>query len=258
MKGVIVHFPWGAGGNFVRNIITIDPRFDFFDNKTYRDSYPTAADRFNWLKAYYTQPVDSSQWLQREWSIRQRLHTSYYHNGQIRFWNPDTLVAYDCHGTDLEIAEIVANKPLLCHDQYRIATGEREEQISDWTLQDCNHVFLLPNNAELIAEIYNSKNPTLNQLNGTLQAKQLAALGAIERMTQQLGTLVDTLKSTGQQADIYTADTLYAANGHEMVYDIVSDLHLDVTQSQVKTLHSIWLQSTKEVYYNYFNRELTL
>jgi hypothetical protein len=257
MKGVIVYFPWGAAGNLVRNIITIDPRFDFFDNLEFRAAYPTAEERFNWLLAYYQQPMDPTKWLQREWSIRQRLHTCYYTNNTIQFWNPDALVAYDCHGEEHEIDEILANQNLRCYDQHRISTGERAEQISTWRLQDCNHVFLLPADTKLIAEIYNSKNPALNQLNGTLQEKQTAALGAINAMSNRLSSLVDPLVTNGGKVGIYTADTLYSATGYKTIYDIVTELRLDITLSQVKTLHSIWLQSTKEVYYNYFNRELT-
>jgi hypothetical protein len=257
MKGVILYFPWGAAGNLVRNIITIDPRFDFFDDKEFRDSYPTATDRYNWLLEYYQRLMAPALWLQREWSIRQKLHTCYYTNNRIQFWNPDALVAYDCHGQEHEIDEILSNQQLRCYDRHRIATGERDEQLSTWHLQDCNHVFLLPSNTKLIAEIYNSKNPSLNQLNGSLQEKQTAALVAINAMSNRLSSLVDPLITNGSKVNIYTADTLYTANGYDIINDIVTNLHLEVTLHQIKTLHSIWLQSTKEVYYNYFNRELT-
>ena len=38
MNGVIVYFPWGAGGNLVKNIIAIDPRFEFIDEVLFKQS----------------------------------------------------------------------------------------------------------------------------------------------------------------------------------------------------------------------------
>jgi hypothetical protein len=257
MKGVIVHFPWGAAGNFVRNIITIDPRFDFFDDREFRGAYPTAGSRFVWFIEYYKRTMTPDQWLDREWSIRKRLHTCYYTNNCIQYWNPDSIVAYDCHGEQREVGEILKAKPLRCYDQHRIATGEREEHNSDWTLPQCDHVFLLPTNTNLISEIYNSKNPAINQLKGTLQEKQSAALATINAMTSRLATLADTLDAEGQHTMRYNADALYTAAGADIIYDIVMNLSLEVSRKQINALHSIWLQSTKEVYYNYFNRELT-
>ena len=52
INGVIVYFPWGAGGNFVKNIINIDTQFEFIDDNPNLVEYFTKESRYNWLVNY--------------------------------------------------------------------------------------------------------------------------------------------------------------------------------------------------------------
>ena len=256
LNSVIVYFPWGGGGNFVKNIISLDTRFEFFDDHQFRGVYPTCLDRYNWMKNYYQRPMDPEQWLQREWSIRSAMHGQYYNNRVISYWNPDYLVAYDVHGEQHELDQLMGNPLLQCYDRYKIEHEGRSEQYSHWQVQDCHHVFLLTPNIKLITEIYNSKNPTLNQLEGDLLSRREAAEIINTTMSQRLATFKEHLKLNSKPVLEYCADKLYGDTGHNIILDIVKRLELDVPSEYVSDLHSIWLRSTRDVYRAYFNKEL--
>jgi hypothetical protein len=240
---VVVCFPWGAGGNLIRNIIGLDPEFEFCTDK---------ADRYKWLYDYYTKPVTSETWLQREWSIRQQFYNKYYLGG-ITYWNPEYLLAYDCHGTSIEISAIETNNQLLCYDRYKIDRNQRTEQVSPWRLQDCEYIFVLPNNINSITDIYHSKNPSLNQFNHIVELERKKyALDANSKLHNNLQTLANKLVNK----HTYIAEDLFQSPN--IILDIVSKLNLNISAQQITNIHSKWLQTTREVYYNYYNRELTL
>jgi len=246
VNSVIVYFPWGAGGNLVRNIITLDTRFEFLDDQEFNGSYPLATDRYKWLKAYYQASVTPDTWLQREWSIRQKLYNRYY-QGNIQYWNPEYLIAYDCHGEDREVNTIKQNGYLDSYDQ------NMPTQQSAWRIQECQHIFLISNNVKLITDIYISKNPVLNQFDyiDQFDVRTTRALETNNKLTANLKELLQTLG-----APTYIAEELYS--GPNLLKDIVNQLQLDIPYSYINELHSIWLQSTREIYYNYYKKELII
>jgi hypothetical protein len=260
LNSVIVYFPWGGGGNLVKNIISLDPRFEFYDDQEFRGVYPTVADRYQWMLAYYSRPVQPSTWLQREWSIRASSHRQYYSNGVATYWNPDQLTVYDIHGTEEEIQGLMLNPQMLCYDRYKITHEGRPEQFSPWHIQDCQHIFLLPDSIQLITQIYNSKNPTLNQLEseGDLLCRRARAEIINTTMTQRLVAFNEHLKLNSKPVIEYCADKLYGDTGHNILLDIVKRLELDVPTEYVTNLHNIWLRSTRDVYRSYFDKELEL
>ena len=243
VNNIIVYFPWGAGGNLIRNIITLDPRFEFFND---------ARDRYTWLLVYYSQPVLSETWLPREWSIRQKFYNKYY-KGYIAYWNPNWLLAYDCHGTDEEIKALNDNNHLLCYDRYLIDRNMREEQQSPWRLKENHHIFLLPKNIELILDVYHSKNPSLNQFDHIPKIdRKTYTRGEIIKLSTNLRSFADSIPSK----QIYVAEDLFQSPN--IILDIVSKLNLNISTQHATTIHAKWLQTTRKVYYNYYNRELTL
>lgn len=259
MSNVIIYWPWGAGGNLVRNIISLDTRFEFFDDRVYKVSYPDVDSRYAFLHNYYSQPVQSNTWLTREWSIRTKIFNRY--NGEhenITYWNPDELVAYGIHGTDKEIENVKSRGELLHYDRVKVNKGLIEEQPSPWKLIDCRHIFLIPRDVGKITEIYNSKNPTINQLEheGDLEHRRREAKIINTTMTNRLSSFKEYLDMENKWTRLYWADQLYAPNGYGVLFNISNDLGLNIPINYIKTLHHIWLQSTKNIYYNYFNREL--
>jgi hypothetical protein len=241
MNGVIVYFPLGAGGNLVKNIISLDSRFEF--SKTNKS-------RYEWMVDYYSQSMTSEQWLPREWSIRAEFHEKYYVNERIVKYNPAHLLVYDLHGGQYEVEGVLAGNKLHSIDPTK--------PDSKWTLQDCEHVFLLPNNQHLMMEIYNSKNPTINHLEheGDLDYRRKEVATINTTMTSRLRGLQNKLAQGHVYS--YTADSLYTDTGYTTITDLASKLGLDISHDHIKHIHSIWLQSTRELYYNYFKRELPL
>ena len=243
VNNIIVCFPWGAGGNLIRNIITLDSRFEFCAETT---------DRYKWLLDYYSTPVTSETWLQREWSIRQQFYNKYYRGG-IEYWNPQWLLAYDCHGTQTEIDAITKNNQLLCYDRYQIDRNLRSEEISHWRLQDCEFVFVIPQNIDAVTDIYHSKNPSLNQFTHVVEVERKRhALQTNKVLTKNLLALTSVVANKR----IYDAESLLRSPN--CILDIVAKLNLSISQEHIANIHSKWLQSTREIYYNYYNRELTL
>jgi len=258
MNGVIVYFPWGAGGNLVRNLITIDTRFEFLDDQDPIGKYPTEDGRYNFLLDYYSKPMDPTTWLPREWSLRARFHARYYEGGNCVYWNPDSLLVYDVHGGGTEIDNILDSRPLKCYDRYRIDRGLRSEQLSNWALVECTHIFLLPSDIPQITKIYNSKNPTINQLEneGDLEYRQKEAEIINTTMTNRLIGL--SQKLIDQHQTVYKYDCIDLYKTPDIIYNIADNLSLSIKKEYINTIHSLWLQSTREVYYNYFNKELKL
>ena len=250
----------GAGGNIVRNILSLDTGFEFIDNEEFQLDYPTVNSRYKFLTDYYNIQVDSHSWLKREWDIRTRLSTQYYVNNSIEYWNTDKHTIYMVHGTTDELRNIELDKQLKCFDRTKIDNGEREEVLSPWTLQDCVHIFLLPANIDTITKIYYSKNPTLNQFDhiNDSTAKQKEA-DTLNRITQsRLTDCMEFLVKKDKTVHCYQAEDLFKDDGAEIIVDMVSKLNLTIPVEYIWALHSKWLTSTKTLYYNTFNKELNL
>ena len=260
VNNIILYFPWGAGGNLIRNTITLDTRYEFYDDQEFQGVYPTTDSRYKWLFNYYNQPVAPDTWLKREWSIRDRLYNKYYDNGGPKYWNPDTLLVYDCHGDPADLRPIQADIHCQHFDRYQINLGNKQEQDSAWSLQDCNHVFLIPVDITKITEVYNSKNPVLNQLDQIpdMVYRQQNALSINQTMTMRLKAFHYDLVRQNRTVLAYDADDLFTDKGAGIMLEIADKFNLNIPENYIQTLHSKWLQDTREVYYNYFNRELTL
>jgi hypothetical protein len=258
VRNVIVYFPWGGAGNLVKNIINLDTRFEFLDDQKFIGEYPTTESRYNFLLDYYKKPVDPTTWLPREWSIRARFHSRYYLNGNCVYWNPEKLLTYDVHGGWTEIDNILENRQLKIWDRVGVEKNIKQEQLSPWTLMDCAHIFLIPSDVPLVTRIYNSKNPTINQLEheGDLAYRQEQAEIINTTMTNRLIDLARKLSNLGKVAYSYDAVGLYKTS--DSIKDIVKQLGLNIPEEYIDTIHRVWLQSTQEVYYNYFNKELSI
>ena len=260
VNNVILYFPWGAGGNLIRNIITLDTRYEFYDDQQFQGAYPTIESRYEWVFNYYNQPISSETWLKREWSIRDRLYHKYYDNSGPAYWNPDALLVYDCHGDPADLKPIQDDIHLKHFDRFQISAGNKSEQDSPWGLHDCNHIFLIPVDVIKITEIYNSKNPVINQLdqNEDIEYRRKNALAINQTMTMRLKAFHYDLVRQNKSVLTYDADALFLDSGVDIILDVVAKFNLNIPLSYIKTLHSKWLQDTREVYYNYFNRELKL
>jgi hypothetical protein len=259
VKSVIVYFPWGAGGNLVKNICTLDTKFDWFDQHQYRPEIPpTQSERYRFMVDYYSGSATPESWLDREWSVRGKYLAKYYDQSCIAYWDPEWITVYECHGQIEEIDRIVDPAPLKIFDRTRVDRTEIEEQLSAWHLNECRHVFLLPKDLHLITDIYQSKNPELNQINpnGTAESRRKQAYIINRLMTLRLSELAEQLEQQGQQVYKYTADDLFNSAGHQLLQAVVSDLQLDIPPNITRPIHAAWLLGTQQVYKQYWDKEL--
>lgn len=257
VKSVVVYFPWGAGGNLIKNICTLDPEFDFFNQEQFRpDILPSQIERYRFLLSYYHST--SSTWTNREWSIRTKYRSKYYENNCIIHWDPAVATAYECNGLIEEIDRITDSSPLTMYDRYRIDRGTVMEQLSPWSLSQCRHVFLLPKDLHLITDIYQSKDPDLEHINpnGTAEARHRQAFIINRLMTLRLSDLADQFTAQQQQVYKYVADELFCNDGDQIVKTIVDNLQLSIPADMISSIHSAWLQNTQQVYRDYYNKEL--
>ena len=248
----------GAGGNLIRNIISMDTRFEFLDDLEFTGVYPTAHSRFEFLERYYKKAVESTTWLTREWSTRSKFHSKYYLDNGIEYWNPDERLVYLIHGTYEEIYSILLDRPLKSYDRVQIADGTKPEIDSLWTVQDCQHVFLLPNSIENITDVYVSKNASLNQFDqaSTVEARYAAALAMNNACTDRLYKLKDLLARRNKPIINLTAEDLFVDS--TIIKDLAAQLGLEIPAEYVDHIHTLWLQSTRALYYNTFKRDLTI
>jgi hypothetical protein len=260
VKSVIVYFPRGAGGNLVKNICTLDTEFDWFDQHQYRPEIPpTQSERYRFMVDYYSGSATPESWLDREWSVCGKYLAKYYDQSCIAYWDPEWITVYECHGQIEELDRIVEPTPLKIFDRTRVDRAEIEEQLSAWHLNECRHVFLLPKDLHLITDIYQSKNPELNQINpnGTAESRRKQAYIINRLMTLRLSELAEKFEQQGQQVYKYTADDLFNSAGHQLLQAVVSDLQLDIPPNITRPIHAAWLSSTQQVYKQYWNKELT-
>jgi len=258
VKSVIVYGPWGAGGNLIKNICTLDTDFDFFNQEQLRpDPLPNQIDRYRFLLSYYGGSLSSS-WTNREWSIKAKYRSKYYENNCITYWDPAVATAYECSGLIEEIDRVTDSSPLKMYDRYRIDRGTAAEQLSPWSLSECRHVFLLPKDLHVITDIYQSKDPELEYINpnGTAKARHQQAFIINRLMTLRLTDLAAQLASQGQQVHKYVADELFCNDGDQIVKTIADNLQLGIPAEMISSIHTAWLRGTQQVYSDYYNKEL--
>ena len=238
---VVVHFPMGAGGNLLRNIITLAPNFEILGY----DRVPIDENnKESFLLDYYATVVTADTWLDREWSIRQGLYNKYYNLNVPYYWNPEYHVAYDNHG-EITIKDL--NIYLSHYDRYQIGLGTKTEKNSTWKLKECYHVFIDVTNLSKINKLYNSKNP--NATDSLL--KNTNWYNNILKIKEYL---------VNDQQKIVTTDVqkIFNDNGYQEIQYILSKLNLTVNPEIVEKIHKQWLQTTREIYYNQYNKELRL
>lgn len=233
---VIVYSPWGGGSDLIRNIITLDPKFDYADTNPPAEFLPEPDERFKALVNYYTT-------LPHE-PIR-RFYSRYYNNNAIAYWNPQLNTAYECNGSIEEIDKIQSRQQLGNYDLTGIAAKRVNEQLSDGPLLSCKHVFLIPTDIKRITSAYYLANPELTQFSQEqpLQRRQQQALIINRLRNDRLKDLAAGIPS----ANKYTADTLYTSIGFELVEQIIQELDIDVPVKYIFALHSQWVKLYKDI-----------
>jgi hypothetical protein len=227
IKNIVLHFPWGAGGNFIRNCLLLDDRYEF--DQLGRNSQ----ERYRYLIDFYQRPTSVSNWLDNEWQgPRGYLYRIYYETPgvQIIHWSAKNNVVYITHCQDNELSSIM-NSILL----------------------DLKHVFLIPVDCQLISEIYVSKN-TVNDrhLPGTTVEKIANTTLYIKYLKENQMMLQEQLKKQNQTYLVYNVDRLFDENGIELVMDIIKDLSMDIPKIMVEHLYQLWIKKTKLLYNDFF------
>ena len=254
-RTIIVHFPMGSGGNLLRNIFSLSPGYEMLAPD--RAPMPESG-KIKFLTDYYRQEVNSETWLRREWDIRTGLYTRYYDLGIPRYFNPANEMVYDNHG-NISVEDMA--KHLSHYDRYRINEGTMPDQTTEWSLADCQHVVIEANNLDYLAKIYNSKNPTINQFEHMyrdFESRYKEFLQVNSNLYGNITRLRDWLVLNKKRVYITTVDELFTDTGYTVLLNLIDRLNLKIDAGVVKEIHGIWLQSTREVYYNYFKEELKL
>jgi hypothetical protein len=248
----------GAGGNLIANLISLDTAFNFYDDSEFDKDCWNAAARYEFLKAYYLQPVTSETWLNREWSIRTKHVNRFYANHAICYWDPFARSVYLLHGGSDEINSVLFDQNLLRWDRSGVDSGRLTEQASPWTLQECTHIFILANDIDHVTDVYASKNYSLNQFdqNNTQKHRHDQAYTHNRDMHNRLLTTKDFLLKKNRRVLTYCAEDLFKNSGEEVILDIIAQLDIAVDLKYVTEIYSIWLQSSRDLYYNHYNREL--
>jgi hypothetical protein len=240
IKNIIVHFPWGAGGNFVRNCLLLDTRYEFDRNcplaeqrRKFSEQNTTTLGRYIFLKEFYQQSFTQDTWLDQEWSsTRGHLYINYYESPGVKIinWHPTKNVIYVSHCSDGELPSI------------------REHS---WL--DMHHVFLIPSDVQFIAEIYVSKSP---QSDGHLKGSASKRISDVTSHLNQLKTeqynLLEDLLTQNKACYVYNANLLFDKHGHDLVSNLIAELSLDIPQNAIQELHRIWLSQTKQLYNSFF------
>ena len=231
IKNIVLHFPWGSGGNFIRNCLLLDDRYEF--DHVGRNSQ----ERYRYLIDFYQQPTSMSNWLSNEWrGPRGYLYRTYYETPGVKIihWSAKNNVVYINHCQDNELSSMMDNIFL-----------------------DLKHVFLIPSDCQLISEIYVSKNPKDDRhLSGTTVEKIANTTSYIKYLKQNQIMLLEQLEKQNQTTCSYSVDRLFDENGFELVSDIARDLLIHVPKSMVQNLHQLWINKTKFLYNDFFYNHL--
>ena len=260
MNNILIFFPLGAGGNLLKNIITLDTKFEFFDDSPFFKEYTTTESRFEFLRDFYKKPVTSESWLTREWSIRTASQVRYYENNTISYWNPDCKLVYLVHGELEEMYNILMDKKLTHYDKTGLMLGTTAQKESPKGLQSCIHVFLMPNNIDFITKIYACKNGSLNQFdqNKTADDRFKLARSHNINLNNRLEDYRKFIHNKSNRCLDVVAEELFKDSGKDLLTDLMYRLNVNVPDEMIHEIHSTWLQSTRELYYTSYKEELTL
>jgi hypothetical protein len=75
-------------------------------------------------------------------------------------------------------------------------------------------------------------------------------------MTLRLQELADTLTERGARVYKYTADNLYTDTGNQLIEVIMQEIGQRVPIEYIRPLHVNWLNGTRSVYKQFYNRDL--
>jgi hypothetical protein len=236
----------GSGGNLVRNILSLAPNFELLGF----DRMPVD-NKSEFLIDFYKQDVSSDTWLSREWSIRQSLYNRYYVDNIPAYYHPPYNIVYDNHGI-LQAKSL--DNHLMHYDRYRVNEGMIEDQTSEFTLRDCAHIVITYDDLDALTKIYNSKNPTIDQYSHL----QLEQSQRIEKFKEQNSIWYQNIIELNNAINglVLPGEELFTNNGADTIIGLINALGLDIETDEVHQIHAQWLQSTREIYYNYFKENL--
>lgn len=258
MQNLILYFPMGAGGNMIKNILSLDPSFEFLDDNEFLKEYTTADSRASFTLDFYKKQVDSTNWLTREWSIRARNNRRYYNNNEITYWNPNSRLIYLTHGDYRDLWVIATNRQLANYNRDGMSGGIDSEAILTTGIKNSSsHVFIIPRDIKFVTDIYQSKNYVLNQFSHIsdpeLRYQECLTLNTTHNNC--LKEMYNHLKDTND-CYLYTAEELFRDTGIHIIYDLIDKLDLKIDKHTALTIFSLWLQSTRELYYNTHTKQL--
>jgi hypothetical protein len=217
VKNIVLHFPWGAGGNFLRNCLLLDLRyeFDWVDR--------TTEQRYQHLVNFYQQCFTQENWLAREWSgSRGWLYQKYYKKDNTFDWNTKQPVIFVSHGEEPLMSSLSGNQSL-------------------------EHVFLFPSDSQFIAEIYVSKSPKIDShLKGSVPERVSNTIDHIHRFCRTQEIFISKCKNP----KVYDANRLFDDNGHQLIANIALALSLQIPSVQL--LHQLWNDQNKKLHSTLF------
>jgi hypothetical protein len=236
----------GSGGNLVRNILSLAPNFELLGF----DRMPVD-NKSEFLIDFYKQDVSSDTWLSREWSIRQALYNRYYVGNIPAYYNPPYNLVYDNHGI---LQSTNLDNHLLHYDRYRVNKGMIEDKTSEFSLRDCAHVFVTYDNLDTLAKIYNSKNPSIDQYSHLSLDKEQRLQQFKEQNFDWYQNIIEISEIVDRKE--LSGEVLFTDDGVDMIMSIIKSLDLSIDENKVHQIHTQWLQSTREIYYNYYKENL--
>ena len=75
-------------------------------------------------------------------------------------------------------------------------------------------------------------------------------------ISQNLKEFRQYLISNGKQVHDLAPERLLTGNGFFAILELLRDLNLQIDGENIRTLHSLWLQSTRDCFRKIHNREL--
>ena len=254
INNVIVYFPWGAGGNFIQNVLSLAPGYQML-------SYTgdDVENKVEFIKEYYSQDVTPATWLRREWSTRVYFGNRYCNGESPAYWNPEYSLVYTTHGENRMMDSLNSDTKLKHWDRYNVKLGNIPEQLCHISTHDFCHVFMIPDNIEQTTKVYHSKNPDLTQLrkdNEDDYVKFYEALTINIRQCINLYKLRNTLVENGKHVVNISPDRLLTDEGYLAIIELTNNLHLTIDVDIIKQLHELWLTATRKCYTAFHKKNL--
>lgn len=254
INNIIVYFPWGAGGNFVQNVLSLAPGFQLM-SETGED----VIDKNKFLLDYYSQVVTPDTWLKREWSIRTYFTNSYCLDETPAYWNPNYSLVYTAHGEERSVPSLIQDAKLKHWDRYNVEAGNITEQICPVSTHDFTHVFMIPDSIEKINRVYLSKNPRVDQLRLsdsdqflTFHQTMIVNVNQSMNLYRLRAELVEKHKVVLN----ISPDQLLTDEGYVAIIELTNNLQLDIDEDIIKRLHQLWFESTKKCYAEFHKKNL--